>query len=171
MEAFLIGNNFPAGRTRSAQAKPRQGASPAAGVHPLLAQQRICNSTTNLLDERCTPETVGFPLLRRRGSCESGFFSVGEGTSTSDLSPDCQASLDESVAAALGRLSSSGGLSDWQDLLDEYSSLGLGSSAGSSRSHFSAKRSSSIYTDSSEDISSLGGSDFSWDEVKFYFNF
>ncbi|XP_065353679.1 uncharacterized protein cdi [Cloeon dipterum] len=154
------------GRTRS---QPKQSlrqtpSTPMASVHPLLAQQRICNSTTNILDERCV-DSVGYPLLRRRGSCESGFFSVGEGTSTSDLSPDCQASLDESVAAALGCLSSSGGLSEWQDLLDEYSSLGLGSSTGSSRSHFSAKRSSSIYTDSSEDISSLGGSDFSWDEV------
>ena len=75
------------------------------------------------------PDSVDAPSpLRRLGSCESGFFSVGEAerASASDLSP--------------------------ASLRSDYSQESL------SRGGLTAlaKRSSSVYTDSSDDISSLG---------------
>ncbi|KAF4518228.1 hypothetical protein B566_EDAN006909 [Ephemera danica] len=162
----LFSHPLFATRTKGVSPQTRPG-KPGSSVATALWPPRVFTSSTNLAEESDAGVVVGYPLLRRRGSCESGFFSVGDGerTSTSDLSPDCQASLDGSVAAALGRLSSSGGLlgssrssGELRDLLDEYSSLqGLRGVC--------AKRSSSIYTDSSEDISSLGGGDYSWDEA------
>ncbi|XP_022918101.1 dual specificity testis-specific protein kinase 2 [Onthophagus taurus] len=79
-----------------------------------------------------TTRTVEAPP-RRRGSCESGFYSsVGECLSPNSLWDSCTA------------VSS-------QRSLDELESAEL---------HFLYKRASSIYTDSSEDVSSVTGSDW-----------
>lgn len=99
-------------------------------AHPLFKG----GSSTNLL-ELGNAENV-IPVLRRRGSCESGFYSsVGECLSPSSLWDSGTAvsslrSLDELEPAELQAL---------------------------------CKRASSIYTDSSEDISSLAGSDWAQD--------
>lgn len=176
--------------------------------HPLLLNQRVCSSSLNLADPGVLlPEDpgggLGFPssFLRRRGSCESGFFSsVGEdfGCTAGDLLspsefPGIHASTRSHHTASSATLSSSSAASSLF-LLDDsavstttVSSLRSGSgelgdvddlaatgSTGSvltrSAPHhtllFAAKRSSSVYTDSSEDISSLGGGDLSYWEDK-----
>lgn len=100
----------------------------ATFVHPLFKG----SSSTNLSDLGGTE--VANAGLRRRGSCESGFYSsVGE-----CLSPN---SLWDSGTA----VSSLRSLDETEDLLAR------------------CKRASSIYTDSSEDISSLTGSDWAQD--------
>ena len=178
--------------------------------HPLLINQRVCSSSLNLADpglllNEDAGAGLGFPTtaLRRRGSCESGFFSsVGEdfGCTAGDLLsptefPGIHASTRSHHTASSATLSSSSAASSLF-LLDDsavstttVSSLRSGSgelgdlddmaAAGASggvltRSAphhsllFAAKRSSSIYTDSSEDISSLGGGDLSyWDDRNF----
>ncbi|KAG8230826.1 hypothetical protein J437_LFUL010438 [Ladona fulva] len=100
--------------------------------------------------------------LRRRGSCESGFFSVGDGerTSTSDLlSPDCCGlGLRGGPMGSLG-VAHPGGGRIVAGLAAALASRGTHSSTHSS---LFSKRSSSIYTDSSEDVSSLGGD--VWDD-------
>lgn len=94
-------------------------------AHPLFR----AGSSSNLIE----PVETG---MRRRGSCESGFYSsVGE-----CLSPN---SLWDS-ATAVSSLRS----------LDELEPAEL---------HAFCKRASSIYTDSSEDISSVTGSDWAHD--------
>jgi len=176
--------------------------------HPLLLNQRVCSSSSNLADPGLLlPEDpgggLGFPLsfLRRRGSCESGFFSsVGEdfGCTAGDLLsptefPGIHVSTRSHHTASSATLSSSSAASSLF-LLDDsavstttVSSLRSGSgelgdvddlaATGSTGSvltrnaphHsllFAAKRSSSVYTDSSEDISSLGGGDLSYWEDK-----
>ncbi|KAF5306141.1 hypothetical protein FQR65_LT07417 [Abscondita terminalis] len=91
-------------------------------------------SSTNLCDITA-PETSG-TSLRRRGSCESGFYSsVGE-----CLSPN---SLWDSGTAVSSLRS-----------LDELEPSEL---------QALCKRASSIYTDSSDDIPSMGGSDWTQD--------
>ncbi|XP_017775284.1 PREDICTED: dual specificity testis-specific protein kinase 2 [Nicrophorus vespilloides] len=90
-------------------------------------------SGTNLSDLGAAVESATPNLLRRRGSCESGFYSsVGE-----CLSPN---SLWDSGTAVSSLRS-----------LDELEPAEL---------HAIYKRASSIYTDSNEDISSLAGSDW-----------
>lgn len=166
----------------------------------LLLNQRVCSSSLNLADPGilltedpggglCLP-----PTLRRRGSCESGFFSsVGEdftitagdlllpsdfcctvprshhNTSSATLSSSSAASslflLDDSANSTTtvsSLRSGSGELCDFDEL------GGSGIVTRSAPHHhtllYSAKRSSSIYTDSSEDISSLGGELPYWEE-------
>ncbi|KAK9877312.1 hypothetical protein WA026_017704 [Henosepilachna vigintioctopunctata] len=97
-------------------------------IHPLFRT----GSSTNLSDSG----HVEVVSMRRRGSCESGFYSsVGE-----CLSPN---SLWDSGTAVSSLRS-----------LDELEPAEL---------HALCKRASSIYTDSSEDISSLTGSDWTQD--------
>ncbi|KAH1017668.1 dual specificity testis-specific protein kinase 2 isoform X1 [Dendroctonus ponderosae] len=98
-------------------------------VHPLYKG----GSSSNLSEIMGANEGATSVNLRRRGSCESGFYSsIGECLSPSSLWGDSGTavsslrSLDELEPAELQAL---------------------------------CKRASSIYTDSSEDISSLGGSD------------
>ncbi|KAJ9591645.1 hypothetical protein L9F63_001790, partial [Diploptera punctata] len=102
---------------------------------------------------------------RRRGSCESGFFSsVGEDFGSRSHHTASSATLSSSSAASSLFL-----LDDSAVSTTTVSSLRSGS--GDAPHHsllFAAKRSSSIYTDSSEDISSLGGGDLSyWDDRNF----
>ncbi|KAL3267996.1 hypothetical protein HHI36_007129 [Cryptolaemus montrouzieri] len=99
-------------------------------VHPLFR----AGSSTNLSDSgTMEPVTVG---MRRRGSCESGFYSsVGECLSPSSL-------WDSGTAVSSLRS------------LDELEPAEL---------HALCKRASSIYTDSSEDVSSLTGSEWTQD--------
>ncbi|KAJ8966642.1 hypothetical protein NQ314_003409 [Rhamnusium bicolor] len=100
-------------------------------VHPLYKG----GSSSNLSEFGAT-ETPNMGL-RRRGSCESGFYSsVGECLSPSSLWGDS--------GTAVSSLRS----------LDELEPAEL---------HALCKRASSIYTDSSEDISSLTGSDWTQD--------
>ncbi|XP_067008130.1 uncharacterized protein cdi [Anabrus simplex] len=177
--------------------------------HPLLINQRVCSSSLNLADPGLLLSEdprggLGLPssALRRRGSCESGFFSsVGEdftvtagdlllpsdfggintnrnhhNASSATLSSSSAASslflLDDSAISTTtvsSLRSGSGELGELDDL------GGAGASGVMTRSTphhhsllFSAKRSSSIYTDSSEDISSLGGGDLSyWEDRSF----
>lgn len=98
-------------------------------AHPLYKG----SSSSNLSEIMGQNETPTSANLRRRGSCESGFYSsIGECLSPSSLWGDSGTavsslrSLDELEPAELQAL---------------------------------CKRASSIYTDSSEDISSLAGSD------------
>jgi len=86
-----------------------------------------------------------FLPLRRRGSLESGFFSVGDVermSGSSDLSPELRLSLDDG------------------SFLSEDSGTSAGFSLRLNRSFSSwtlFNRSSSICTDSSDDLASLGG--------------
>lgn len=103
---------------------------PPLFTHPLFKG----GSSTNLLELGTSENSV--PVLRRRGSCESGFYSsVGECLSPSSL-------WDSGTAVSSLRS------------LDELEPAEL---------HALCKRASSIYTDSSEDISSLAGSDWAQD--------
>lgn len=178
--------------------------------HPLLLNQRVCSSSLNLADSGLLLSEdpgggLGFTstVLRRRGSCESGFFSsVGEdfGCTAGDLlSPSefpgihtstrshhtaSSATLSSSSAASSLFLlddsavstttvsslrSGSGELGDLDDLATSGATSGvLTRNAVHHSLLFAAKRSSSIYTDSSEDISSLGGGDLSyWEDRSF----
>lgn len=107
--------------------------SPTASRRGPIRNQPLMKggSSTNLSDAEAPTQS-----LRRRGSCESGFYSsVGECLSPSSLWDSGTAvsslrSLDELEPAELQAL---------------------------------CKRASSIYTDSSEDISSLTGSDWAQD--------
>uniref|UniRef100_A0A1B6CDB0 dual-specificity kinase n=1 Tax=Clastoptera arizonana TaxID=38151 RepID=A0A1B6CDB0_9HEMI len=102
------------------------------------------------------------PGLRRRGSCESGFFS--------SLGDDFCLPGIELVTASSVTLSSSSAASSL--FLDSGAtvSCSLDDIATPLRGHphfnpHTHKRSSSIYTDSSEDVSSLGGGDLpTWDD-------
>lgn len=92
--------------------------------------------------------------LKRRGSSESGFFSVGDVermSASSDLSPEFTLSLDEGSFASRSRIGSCS-ISDPEDL----DSLSLRFNRSFS-SWTVFNRSSSVYTDSSEDLASLGG--------------
>nr|CAD7424306.1 unnamed protein product [Timema monikensis] len=183
---------------------------PQAHQSPLTLNQRGCSSSLNLADPGILlAEDPGGGLgytsnvLRRHGSCESGFFSsVGEdfglvagdllstnefagihptrshhNTSSATLSSSSAASslflLDDSAVSTTtvsSLRSGSGELGDLDDL-----TTGMNSSGAITRNTphhhsllFAAKRSSSIYTDSSEDISSLGGGDLSyWEDRGF----
>lgn len=168
---------------------------------PLFINHRVCSSSLNLADAGVllTEDPgggLGLPTaLRRRGSCESGFFSsVSEdftitagdlllpsefgsihtvprshhNTSSATLSSSSAASslflLDDSANSTTTVSSLRSGSGELCDF-DELGTPG-GIVARSTPHHhsliYSAKRSSSIYTDSSEDISSLGGSDISY---------
>ncbi|KAJ1527124.1 hypothetical protein ONE63_008658 [Megalurothrips usitatus] len=163
-----------------------------------LTDRRLSSSSSNLnslllAEDDAVAATVlgGYPsvALRRRGSCESGFFScLGEdyGLPGCDpLSPSdfcsgparhtlCSSSAASSLfllddSAVSTTTVSSGELAD----LDDLAPNGSGGCGLSSRHHsllFSAKRSSSIYTDSSEDVSSLGGDPAYWEERGFSTN-
>jgi hypothetical protein len=178
--------------------------------HPLLLNQRVCSSSLNLacpglLLSEDAGGSLGYPssVLRRRGSCESGFFSsVGEDfsctagdllspsefpgihTSTRSHHTASSATLSSSSAASSLFLlddsaistttvsslrSGSGELADLDDLATAGTTGGvLTRSAPHHSLLFAAKRSSSVYTDSSEDISSLGGGDLSyWEDRSF----
>nr|CAH7725102.1 unnamed protein product [Callosobruchus chinensis] len=96
---------------------------------------RSCGSGSTLCELAAATSAPGGPLLRRRGSCESGFYSsVGECLSPGSLWGD-------SGGTAVSSLRS----------LDELEPAEL---------HALCKRASSIYTDSSEDISSLTSTDW-----------
>ncbi|XP_063229961.1 dual specificity testis-specific protein kinase 2 [Bacillus rossius redtenbacheri] len=133
-------------------------------VHPLFrsceacrgTQLRGCSSSLSLVDPASLPDTA----LRRHGSCESGFFSsVGEdyGPSAAECVP-ASATLSSSAASSLFLLDdsavSSGELGDLDDPAPPRTLPSL---------LFAAKRCSSVYTDSWEDVSSLGG-DPCWEE-------
>lgn len=178
--------------------------------HPLLLNQRVCSSSLNLADPGLLlPEDpgggLGFPssFLRRRGSCESGFFSsVGEDfgctagdllspsefpgihvstrshhtASSATLSSSSAASslflLDDSAVSTTTVSSLRSGSGELGDVDDLAATGSTGSVLTRSAPHhsllFAAKRSSSVYTDSSEDISSLGGGDLSyWEDKSF----
>ncbi|PSN30646.1 hypothetical protein C0J52_23469, partial [Blattella germanica] len=178
--------------------------------HPLFLNQRVCSSSLNLADPALllsedTSSALGFSstALRRRGSCESGFFSsVGEDfgctagdllsptefpgihTSTRSHHTASSATLSSSSAASSLFLlddsavstttvsslrSGSGELGDLDDMAAAGAAGGVITRSGPHHSLlFNAKRSSSIYTDSSEDISSLGGGDLSyWEDRSF----
>jgi hypothetical protein len=177
--------------------------------HPLLLNQRVCSSSLNLADpglllSEDPAGSLGYPsVLRRRGSCESGFFiSVGEDfnctagdllspsefpgihvstrshhtASSATLSSSSAASslflLDDSAVSTTtvsSLRSGSGELGDLDDLATPGATGGvLTHSAPHHSLLFAAKRSSSVYTDSSEDISSLGGGDLSyWEDRSF----
>ncbi|PNF37143.1 hypothetical protein B7P43_G00418 [Cryptotermes secundus] len=172
--------------------------------HPLLLNQRVCSSSLNLADPGLLLSedlvgSLGYPssVLRRRGSCESGFFSsVGEdfGCTAGDLLspsefPGIHASTRSHHTASSATLSSSsaasslfllddsavstttvsslrsgsGELGDLDDLATTGATGGVLTRGAPHHSLlFAAKRSSSVYTDSSEDISSLGGGDLSY---------
>lgn len=167
-----------------------------SGALPL--QRRLSSSSSNLNslllseDDSATGSVLGgFPsvALRRRGSCESGFFScLGEdyGLPGCDpLSPSdfcsgparhtlCSSSAASSLfllddSAVSTTTVSSGELADLDDLAPN-GSVGCGLSSRHHSLLFSAKRSSSIYTDSSEDVSSLGGDPAYWEERGFSTN-
>lgn len=178
------------------KADVKQVAGGGGGAVPL--QRRLSSSSSNLnslllAEDDAVAATVlgGYPsvALRRRGSCESGFFScLGEdyGLPGCDpLSPSdfcsgparhtlCSSSAASSLfllddSAVSTTTVSSGELAD----LDDLAPNGSGGCGLSSRHHsllFSAKRSSSIYTDSSEDVSSLGGDPAYWEERGFSTN-
>lgn len=170
------------------------------------------NSSTNISD--C--DLVTMSSLKRRGSCESGFFSsVGEDyhtcvdftqdinhhpvvtrhKSTATLSSSSAASslffLDDSgtTVSSLRSLDDldlpytpTNSLRNMTDIVDARSvdmelakrlafDIELSNQITSQQKHsmnqllYSSKRTSSIYTDSSEDVSSLGGSDIiHWDD-------
>lgn len=165
-----------------------------------------CSSSNNITDLAFDIISTGF---KRRGSCESGFFSsVGEDCNTGpDFSPELNparhnissATLSSSSAASSLFFDSATTVSSLRSLddldlpnrhnLDLYRNVDVDArsldiemanrlaidlelSNQISQRHpltnqllYSSKRASSIYTDSSEDISSLGGSDiFNWEE-------
>ncbi|XP_054275024.1 uncharacterized protein LOC128994472 [Macrosteles quadrilineatus] len=133
--------------------------SPTSLQHPL----RSCASSSNLA---CLPDLV-FPSvstpvvpLRRRGSCESGFFSsVGEDFCLPGIDLGTASSVTLSSSSSLFLDSGATVSCSLDDIATPLRGVTLRCDAACH------KRSSSIYTDSSEDISSLGGSDLpSWDE-------
>lgn len=103
---------------------------------------RVAGVTTGV---GSTVMVAGGGGLRRRGSCESGFYSnVGECLSPSSLWGD------------------SGGtaVSSLRSLEDELESTDEPLHSAAALLCCSGKRASSIYTDSSEDVSSVAGSDW-----------
>lgn len=127
---------LPSSNIDSAESPRSLPGSPTASRRVAIKNQPLMKggSSTNLSDIVTTEAPV--VNLRRRGSCESGFYSsVGE-----CLSPN---SLWDSGTAVSSLRS-----------LDELESAEL---------QAIYKRASSIYTDSSEDISSLTGSDWTQD--------
>lgn len=134
--------SHPLFKTHEGNAQENSKTPPSSIVHPL----RSCASSSNLANiadcvtaifQQGSPAVA--PGLRRRGSCESGFFSsVGEDFCLPDSSATVSCSLDDIATPLRGHTHTQ---------------------------HHSHKRSSSIYTDSSEDVSSLGGGDIaSWDD-------
>lgn len=109
----------------------------AALRSPLLASALYkAGSSTNLSDVGIGEAAALGGALRRRGSCESGFYSsVGECLSPNSLWGDSGTAVSS--------------LRSLDELDPELQAL--------------CKRASSIYTDSSEDISSLTGSDWTQD--------
>lgn len=134
--------SLPGSPTASRRAPPR----PPLFAHPLFKG----GSSTNLSELN---EGGANPALRRRGSCESGFYSsVGECLSPSSL-------WDSGTAVGVPGFEIDGVLLGCLQVsslrsLDELEPAEL---------QALCKRASSIYTDSSEDISSLAGSDWAQD--------
>lgn len=127
---------LPSSNIDSSESPRSLPGSPTASRRVPIKNQPLMKggSSTNLSDIVTTEAPTA--SLRRRGSCESGFYSsVGE-----CLSPN---SLWDSGTAVSSLRS-----------LDELEPAEL---------HAICKRASSIYTDSSEDISSLTGSDWTQD--------
>ena len=110
----------------------RRPFSPAARL-----RRAASHSLRNLVDDSGDL----YPGLRRYGSCESGFHSFSDSTAP-DLSPDLGAlSVDDSTLSSYRSIETD----------DEFYHIPR-------KWHFfpNHQRSSSVYTDSSEDISSLG---------------
>ncbi|KRT80393.1 protein kinase [Oryctes borbonicus] len=129
---FVDATESPRSLPGSPTVTRKQPTRGALFAHPLIKG----SSSSNLCDLGGGTDQPSSTALRRRGSCESGFYSnVGE-----CLSPN---SLWDSGTAVSSLRS-----------LDELESAEL---------HALCKRASSIYTDSSEDVSSVTGSDWTQD--------
>ncbi|KAK7865456.1 hypothetical protein R5R35_002334 [Gryllus longicercus] len=110
-------------------------------------------SSLNLLTEEPDPNISDSSRLRRRGSCESGFFSSAGEDLVVPGNPHATATASSSAT-----LSSSSAASSLF-LLDDSSSTEEQPFRHPSLLFSASKRASSVYTDSSEDVSSLGGED------------
>ncbi|KAK6638479.1 hypothetical protein RUM43_006746 [Polyplax serrata] len=178
-EKFLFQENVKEQCSSASKSEKKVRGIESSDLGSLLTS-RISTSSSNLLE---TTADEAFLMassvqLRRRGSCESGFFScVGEdyGTSGNEVLSSCeyvlpssrQKHLDNS-SATLSSSSAASSLFLLDDSLSTTTVSSLRSGSGdfndvddlpSRFAHhlFPTKRpSSSIYTDSSEDVSSLG---------------
>lgn len=110
-------------------------------------------SSLNLFAEEPDPNIPDSTRLRRRGSCESGFFSSAGEDLVVPGNPHTTATASSSAT-----LSSSSAASSLF-LLDDSSSTEEQPFRHPSLLFSASKRASSVYTDSSEDVSSLGGED------------
>ncbi|XP_075236236.1 serine/threonine kinase [Lycorma delicatula] len=144
-------------------------------LHPL----RTCSSSSNLVTIDDIPGSPGgagtffnhsnvIPTiqgLRRRGSCESGFFSnLGEDFCLPGVEMVTASSVTLSSSSAASSLFLDSGATVSCSLEDIATPL-RGHSTPGTFHHNQHKRSSSVYTDSSEDVSSLGGGDLpTWED-------
>lgn len=159
-----------------------------------LPPLRTCSSSSNIVDDLPTSPPGGLVLpgayfhpgpvvmpagqgLRRRGSCESGFFSnLGEDFCLPGVETVTASSVTLSSSSATSSLFLDSGATVSCSLEDIatplrgshiHTSGGVGAHGMLHQLTGGHKRSSSVYTDSSEDVSSLGGgSDLAaaWDD-------